>query len=328
MNNSCLQVRKIRLQKRTKKFIALLKKIVNSYDLPWTVRQVHYKLVSMGILSNTQIAYRKVSRDLSKGRYTGNISWEKIVDETRGAYKTRDYASVEEGIRFFLKKFRMSGRWKDADNRIEVWVEKRALRQLFEPITDKYDVYLAVGGGWNSTSAIWEAVKRITMYDAKRLDILYFGDLDPSGDDMPRDVQERLREFYGTVLGWEDERYTTFPREIYVHKIMVNEEHIEKYALQKRFDVPVKKGNEIVNKIKEDPRALSFYQKYGEIFQVEIEALPPNVLAQVLEDNLKKYVDEELFEHIQKKEDGEKERMLQLIAEHETQKIPLNKGDN
>lgn len=308
-----LKIRKQNFQNKTKKIIAIMNKIVNSYDLPWTVRQIHYSIVSKGMIANTPQKYKMISRTLTNARYNGFISWEKIIDDTRGAYKTTDYDSIENGINTFLENFRLSGRWDRNDRRIEVWVEKRALRRLINPITDKYDVYLAVGGGWNSTSAIWKAVKRITAYNTKQLDILYFGDLDPSGDDMPRDIEDRLNEFSGLALTFTDDMIKIFPDKIHIHKILINEPDIHKYKLQKRFDVPVKKGGKIYDKIKADPRALSFYKKHRELFQVEMEALPPNIIVDILENELKKYVNAEKMEQVSKIEKQEVNRIKELI---------------
>jgi len=309
-----LKIRDHKYQKKTLYLLDEIKNIIDSYDVPWTVRQLHYNLVEKRIIQNTQNDYKKISRTSTDGRYSGHLPWNKIVDDTRGAYKTTSYDSIENGISSFLKRFRLEGRWADSNNRIEVWVEKRALRRLFYPITDKYDVYLAIGGGWNSTSAIWDAVERILMYNTDRLDILYFGDLDPSGDDMPRDVEKRLREFRFLTTTVEGEKIS-FPSEIYVSKILINEEELEKYHLPKRFDVPAKKGNNVYNKIKADPRARGFYKKYRELFQVEIEALSPKILVDTLEEHLLKYVDIKKMEQVQKLEKQDINRINQLIQE-------------
>ena len=293
-----LQIREKNYRQKTKQFLTQIKQLIDSYDLPWTVRQIHYNLVEKQLINNTWNEYHKISRYTTDGRYTGHLPWNRIIDDTRGAFKTPSYNSIEDGINSFFKYFRLNSRWNGNTQRIEVWVEKRALRRLFEPITDKYDVYLAVGGGWTSTSSIWESIVRLAQYKAEKINILYFGDLDPSGDDMPRDIEERLREF---------------GLNIHVHKILINESDIEKYTLQKRFDVSVKKGNEITNKIENDTRARGFYEKYGELFQIEIEALPPNILATILENELRKYVDIEKMEHVTKLEQKEINRIKELI---------------
>jgi hypothetical protein len=107
----------------------------------------------------------------------------------------------------------------------------------------------------------------------------------------------------------------SFPSEIYVSKILINEEELEKYHLPKRFDVPAKKGNNVYNKIKADPRARGFYKKYRELFQVEIEALSPKILVDTLEEHLLKYVDIKKMEQVQKLEKQDINRINQLIQE-------------
>lgn len=313
MDNIYLKIREKNYHKKTLELLNIIKKIIDSYELPWTVRQIHYNLVGKEEVDNTIPQYRKISRISSDGRYTGHLPWNKIVDDTRGAYKTQSWDSIENGINSFLNGFRSKGRWDGSDRRIEVWVEKRSLRRLTYPITDKYDIYLAVGGGWNSTSAIWEAVERILMYNTKRLDILYFGDLDPSGDDMPRDVEDRLKEFAGATFTLNTGKKFRFPEIIKVHKILINDEDIEKYDLKRRFDIPILKNGQIVNKIEEDPRAKQFYQKHGDLFQVEMEALEPKVIAEILENTLLQYVDLEKFEHVQKQEEEERKRIRKII---------------
>jgi hypothetical protein len=311
-NDVTLKIREKDYYSKSKQLLSIIKETIDSYDLPWTVRQIHYNLVEKNAILNTKSEYTKVSRICSDGRYSGHLPWNKIIDDTRGAYKTTAYDSIENGISSFLKFYRLDGRWAEKKTRIEVWVEKRALRRLFQPTTDKYDVFLVVGGGWNSTSAIWDSVERLLSYDAEQIDIFYFGDLDPSGDDMPRDVEERLNEFNGTSAKIRDKQIF-FPEKINVHKILINEPDIEQYHLSKRFDVPVKKNGEVYNKIKEDPRARSFYDKHGELFQIEMEALPPKVMVDILETELKKYVDTEKFEHIGNLEQEEIKRVKELL---------------
>lgn len=57
---------------------------------------------------------------------------------------------------------------------------------------------------------------------------------------------------------------------------------------------------ERVYRIAADPRAKSFYGKYGELFQVELEALNPSVLNDVSE-----YIDEEQQQRVRNTEGTE-----------------------
>ena len=217
-----LKIRDIKFQKKTSKFLEHIQKVVDSFSVALTVRQIHYRLVALGIVDNTIQNYRKVSRITSDGRYAGLIDWDKIVDDTRNAYKTQDWDNIDDAIKNTLDNYRRN-RWKKSKYYVEVAVEKRTLTNMFYPITNKHDVYLNVGGGWNSTSNIKKTVYRLWLRSdngKKKIAILYFGDLDPSGDDMTRDIEHRLKEF---------------GLDIEVKRILINMDDVERYSLVKRF---------------------------------------------------------------------------------------------
>lgn len=287
--------------KKTQKIINIILELVAQYTIPLTVRQVHYKLVETPEANhpNTINGYQKASRILTKMRYAGLLDWEKIVDETRDTYKTISYKNIKEAEKNLLKKYRRD-RWKDNEYYLEVWVEKRTLIRQFFEITDKYDVRLASGGGFSSATYIKDAMLRLYPKKDKKIIIFYFGDLDPSGDFMNEDIENRFAE-WGIELD--------------IFRVALNEEHLDKYKLQKKFDVKVKKGNKIYNKIKEDPRAKRFYDKYGELFQVELEALDPNVLNQMLDYSILCYADlkqQDRVKLVEKKEVKDIKKKLNL----------------
>lgn len=91
------KVRDEEYYEKTKRLLEQIIFIINSYNLPWTVRQIHYNLVEKEIIPNILKGYRKISRVSSKGRYTGHLPWNKIIDDTRGAFKTADYDTIENG---------------------------------------------------------------------------------------------------------------------------------------------------------------------------------------------------------------------------------------
>jgi len=310
-----IQIRNSNFKPKTKNVIQYLDQLFSSYNLVWTVRQVHYHLVEKNLIPNTRQGYRKASRWVTDGRYSGLIDWDKIADDTRGVIKTPDYESIEDGISTFLNSFRLSGRWKNKNYRVEVWVEKRTLRRLFEPITDKYDVYLQVGTGFNSTTAIWDAIRRISEYNTEKLYILYFGDLDPSGDYMDKDIKKRLTEFKNSGIYFKDKTGKEYHiPSIFVNRLLVDYEDIEKYNLKPKFSVPIIKNGIIKDKIKEDPRARRFYELYSELFQVELEALTPKQLTDVLETKLKIYADSKQMELVPKEEEKEINRIKEKIG--------------
>jgi hypothetical protein len=56
-------------------------------ESPMTVRQLFYRLVSVGQLENTHADYRGVSRILTIAGEDGRIDWDAIVDRSRPAFR-------------------------------------------------------------------------------------------------------------------------------------------------------------------------------------------------------------------------------------------------
>ncbi len=85
------KVRDINFRLETRRLMKLVQVILDSYDIPITVRQIFYRLVAEQIIDNTIQGYRKVSNVVRDGRYAGLLDWDKITDETRDFYKPHSY---------------------------------------------------------------------------------------------------------------------------------------------------------------------------------------------------------------------------------------------
>jgi len=267
-----------------------------------TVRQIHYLLVEIPEAKhpNNISGYKRTSNILTKMRYAGLLDWNKIVDETRDIYKTTSYKNIEEAEKNLLEIYRRD-RWKENDYYVEVWTEKRTLINQFLEITDKYDIYLASGGGFSSTTYVYEAIGRLYQKQraGKKIKILYFGDLDPSGDYMDEDIENRFKE-WGI--------------DFKIDRICLKDEQIDEYNLKKKFDVPAKKGDKIYNKLEADSRAKRFYDKHGELFQIELEALDPNILNEMLKNSILKFVDKKQQREVKKIEKKEVEQAQKKLG--------------
>jgi len=223
--------------------------IISQYGMV-TVRQVYYVLVSRQTINNNLNEYRRVIRVLKNGRLAGLIKFDSIIDDTREAQKTPSWESIEDILNAAIDQFR-SYWWRDQPYHVEVWLEKRALRRIFYPITNEYDVYLCTGGGYQSWSEVWAARARFLARKGSDLKILYFGDLDPSGKDMPRDIRDRFK-----TLGFD----------VDVIEVALAKNDIMEYDLPTN---PTKK---------KDSRQDWYTKIYGINYAVELDALPPEIL--------------------------------------------------
>jgi len=156
----------------------------------------------------------------------------------------------------FLQVVRRSYRrdvWQDQDVYIEAWLEKDALSRLFEEVLQPYGVTLNVGRGYDGWDSIHNAADRLLSAeeDGKAISILYFGDFDPSGEDMKHSLVERLAFF------------DCHPE---IVKSALIPEDIKRYHLPPAMNKP------------KDTREKKFSALHGTRASVELDALPWNIL--------------------------------------------------
>lgn len=151
--------------------------------------------------------------------------------------------------------------------------EKAALANCLITVSDIFHVTMMVNRGYSSASAMKESADRIrwrsrtndARKQAARPVVIYLGDHDPSGEDMVRDIRERLTEF--GCPEWLD-----------VRKLALTMDQVEEYKCPPN---PAKVT---------DSRAAAYIEKYGDS-SWELDALPPDALEDMLADAVKSYID-------------------------------------
>lgn len=266
---------KLRLSKANKERLALINDILEEYvadGFVLTLRQLYYQLVSRDIIPNQQIEYTRLSNILKKGRMAGIVDWDAIEDRVRRPQLPYWVVDIPDAINDTVRQYRLN-RMRGQNGNIEVWVEKDALSSILSRVTEKYHLRLMVNRGYSSCSAMYEAYKRLSSGDT----ILYFGDHDPSGLDMIRDVRERLQDF---------------GIEVNVIPVALTMEQI------KQFNPPPNPA-----KIS-DPRADWYISQWG-YTSWELDALPPQELIRLCETEVLARIDLEMYQDMveQEKED-------------------------
>ena len=267
--------------------------IIKDYDaqgFSLTLRQLYYQFVSRGWIPNTEKSYKNVGGVINDGRMAGLIDWNAIEDRTRTLRGRTHWDNpcqiVEACVRSYLED-----KWANQPQRIEVWVEKDALRGVIEGVCNELDVPYLACRGYVSQSEMWEAGwKRIKH---KSTTILYLGDHDPSGIDMTRDVQSRLSIFSNS--------------DVEVKRLALNMDQVEQY-------------NPPPNPAKvTDSRANDYISKFGED-SWELDALEPNAIVQLIRDAVLGIRDEDLW---QESVDEEQENLNKLKNAADTLKGEL-----
>ncbi len=214
---------------------------------PMTVRQVYYQLVARQVIENTVGRYKAVSNLLVSARKDGTIPWGWIEDRLRRPRSVSMWESLSDFGEVVVKAYRLNV-WSDQPGYCEVWLEKDALSGIVEDATRPYGVTVNVGRGYDGWDSIRNAAARFGGGD--KVTVLYFGDLDPSGEDMIRSLGERLAFF------------ECYPE---IVKCALVLDDIDRYGLPSDFAK------------KTDSRRNAFVSKYGDI-SVELDALPADVL--------------------------------------------------
>jgi hypothetical protein len=249
---------------------------------PMTVRQVYYQLVSRQVIKNNRGSYLAVSNALVDARREGFIPWEWVEDRLR---RPR-CVSMWDGLADFAETAQRAYRrnvWKTQPLYFEVWLEKDALSGIFEDILEGYGVTLNVGRGYDSWTSIYNAACRFG--DGAGKTILYFGDFDPSGEDMVRSLRERLSFF-----GCKPE----------IVKCALTAEDIQRYSLPPDFAKQT------------DTRARGFIAKHGDV-SVELDALPATVLRERLEKEVSSRMDLEALGRVKELEETERIQLVKLL---------------
>jgi hypothetical protein len=252
---------------------------------PMTLRQVHYRLVGRTdtTYTNRRIDYNQLSKWLVRDRLDGVIPWEWIEDRLR---KPR-HVSMWEGLPDFIEAVRRSyrrGVWQDQTQYVEAWLEKDALSGIFQSVLEPYGVTLNVGRGFDSATSVKDAADRFGVGDG--ITVLYFGDFDPSGEDMVRSLRDRLAE-----LGSEPE----------IEKCALTFEDISRYALPPDFTKAT------------DTRRAAFVERYGDV-AVELDALPANVLRERITNEVRSRMDMDAFAETRRREREDRARLNDLLG--------------
>jgi len=250
---------------------------------PMTVRQIYYQLVSGQVIKNNRSEYQAVSNALVQARQDGIIPWGWIEDRLRLPHEVGMWDDLAEFSETAIYAYRRDT-WATQPAYLECWLEKDALSGLFEVVLSPYGVTLNVGRGYDGWSSLYNAARRFEGKEGAT--VLYYGDLDPSGEDMVRSLRERLGHF-----GCNPE----------IIKCALTLEDVKKYSLPSALAK------------KTDTRRAAYVEKFGDVC-VELDALPAAVLQSRLKNDLETRLDLAALELVKQAEQADKERLGALLG--------------
>lgn len=258
-----------------------------------TLRQLYYQFVARGIIPNTMKDYKNLGNVINDGRMAGLIDWNAIEDRTRNLEKQSTWDSPKDILLACARQFKFDY-WEDQEYRIEVWVEKEALVGVIERAAFNYRCPYFACRGYSSQSESWRAGRRFKEYNklGQKVIVLHLGDHDPSGIDMTRDNEDRLKMFssYGDVE---------------IIRLALNEDQVRRYR-------PPPNPAKLT-----DTRAAEYVRRFGDE-SWELDALDPRVIDELISSNIERYIDREKWNDVKRREENARskiEEMANLIEE-------------
>lgn len=251
------------------------KKELDKYSSPLTLRQLYYRLVAQDMIENKQSQYQYLSEAVKQARIKGIIAWWQIEDRTRESragdwikQSPQDKIRARAGHLLDVADDYRRPKWEGQGKYVELWYEKEALANYFDSVAQRLGITSFASRGYTGWTSLHDAYTRFLEHTDEDCYILYFGDYDPSGMDIQRFIDEKLN--------------TTFGLDIDVQRIGLTKEQIEEYQLPPQ---PAKSS---------DSRYADFVQSHGDM-AVEIDALEPDVLKDLVRDNVSELYDEEHY---------------------------------
>lgn len=263
------------------------------YDL--TVRQLYYQFVTRNWLANNAANYDRLASVVSDGRLAGLIDWDAIADRGRVTYEPPTFPDIASFLQKLNQQYRRS-KWKQQGAHVEVMVEKQALEGVLAPVCAEWEVPFTANKGYGSSSLMYARGKYLQSMrelEGKEVHVIYLGDHDPSGLDMSRDIEDRLCLFSNGFVK--------------VHRIALNIDQVETWDLPEN---PAKLS---------DSRAAKYVERFGSS-SWELDALPPDQLADMVETHILNLLDRPLWDATLKTELAEKNELQDIIEELKEEK--------
>src|SRR5664280_208469 len=281
----------------TKKWIiANSLEIVEEYEKGiLTIRGLHYRLVASGMTNDIQ-HYKRVVDAMIDARWDGSVDFDTFSDHDRFMLGETEYETVsledktEEAkhqVELWMNNYSRN-KWENQYYYPEILIEKKALQGVFKSVCEEWDVTLGACKGYPSLTFLYDIANRFIKAEKSGYHpiILYFGDYDPSGEDIPRSIKESIS------------RHGCFSIE--VKRIALMREQVIEMKLS---PAPVKVG---------DTRSAT----WGGLGQVELDAIEPNILQSLCRNSIEEIFNKEREREIRDQENEERVQFRTALKEY------------
>jgi hypothetical protein len=287
---------------------------------PPTLRELYYRLASIGVIHLTRSAYKSLSDVLANARLEGRFPWHLLKDESRKHYtwlEPRTYYpdkplsedGVLKAVNEYIERYSdiSINPWEDQKCRVIITIEKDSLFDTVETVIRRVFphgvYYLCSLKGYSSLTTLYNLAQEINLIPRHQIPvILHIGDFDPSGEDIPRDLREKFDKLI-TRKDYIFEKIAVTLNQIIELDLPCAPKEEEKAKMRRDS-----RHKGYVNRIKEladvDARVKALVGKHGTYeIRVEVEALTalkPREFEEIVKKHIEKYFDYEVYEKVTK----------------------------
>lgn len=258
-------------------------------QLPLTLRQVYYVLVGREALPKTEHAYERLGEHMSRARRAQLIPFSAIRDDGVSSHEPFYYldpADLWQSVTSAAERYRLD-RQDGQPNRLEVWCEAAGMVPQLARVCAPYSVPVHSAGGFVSATTTHALGDRTAAWE-EPLRVLHLGDLDPSGESIYAALVADAAAFAAHHGG-----------DLRGERVALTAEQVHSYDLP---TAPPKRSD-LRGGWREDDATC------------QLEALPPDRLAEVVEAALARHRDEGVYRRVLARERRERDDLRARLHE-------------
>ncbi|QIN85462.1 hypothetical protein GBA63_22435 (plasmid) [Rubrobacter tropicus] len=263
-----------------------------------TARQVFYRLVGQHGFPKSEKAYKRLCEHLVRARRAGLIPFHAIRDDGTTTLGGGGWSSPESfwrSVRSAAENFELSHQDGQPET-VELWCEAQMMAGMLARMVSEWHVPVYSTGGFSSVTVTHEIAQRVARADAPTA-FLHVGDHDPSGQSifvsMAQDAGAFVAELVGALSDPADGRVEGF---FHPERVALTRSQVEEYDL----DTAPPKSTDSRSK-----------RWAGETTQAE--AMPPDLLQEVVRDAVYRHVDQFALDLTLTRERRQREGILEAL---------------
>lgn len=281
---------------RVRALLGQVQEVLDEYDdyLPLTTRQIFYRLVGAYGYEKTEPAYKRLSGHLVNARRARVIPFAALRDDGVTVMQERWFADTADFWDDVGQRARRYERDKQLSQpvHVELWTEAAGMMPQLARVAEDYSVPVYSCSGFASLSAVRLIVDRAYTCNVPTV-LLHVGDFDPSGEAVFKHLAEDAAAFleHDRVIGTQ---------RIVAERVALTAKQVAQHDLSTSPPKPT------------DSRSATWR---GETCQAE--ALPPDVLGEIVRDAIEHHLDLDLLAHHEDTEQLERTQLLTALPRGE-----------